>query len=108
MDITTVAPHLELLDLPPELDAAMKSGRCTSPKTLHELNKLHLSQPEDARALLAGDGNITRAAVAVARASVVAKRKAPNATRYDSRSAGRPTCQTRWSPLPEGAGGSRA
>jgi ParB family chromosome partitioning protein len=77
MDITTVAHHLELLDLPPELDAAMKSGRCTSPKTLHELNKLHLSQPEDARALLAGDGDITRAAVAVARASGVAKRKAP-------------------------------
>lgn len=71
MDITTVAHHLALLDLPPELDAAMKSGRCTSPKTLHELNKLHQSQPDEVKALLAGVADITRAAVAAARASVV-------------------------------------
>jgi ParB family chromosome partitioning protein len=75
MDITTVAHHLALLDLPPELDAAMKSGRCTSPKTLHELNRLHQTRPEEARALLAGDGDITRAAVATARASGVTYRR---------------------------------
>ena len=33
MDPTTVAHHLALLDLPPELDDALKSGRCTSPRT---------------------------------------------------------------------------
>jgi ParB family chromosome partitioning protein len=75
MDITTVAHHLALLDLPPELDAAMKAGRCTSPKTLHELNKLRETQPEVAKALLAGDAEITRAAVAAARASTVAQHR---------------------------------
>jgi ParB family transcriptional regulator, chromosome partitioning protein len=74
MDVTTVAHHLALLDLPPELDAAMKSGRCTSPKTLHELNRLHQARPEEAKALLAGDADITRAAVAAARALGVTER----------------------------------
>ena len=74
MDITTVAHHLALLELPPELDAALKSGRCTSPKTLHELNKLHQTRPEQAKALLANDGDITRAAVAAARAVIDTKR----------------------------------
>jgi ParB family transcriptional regulator, chromosome partitioning protein len=74
MDVTTVAHHLALLDLPPELDAAMKSGRCMSPKTLHELNRLHQTQPEEAKMLLAGDAEITRAAVAAARSSSVAGR----------------------------------
>ena len=37
MNLTTVAHHLSLLDLPPALDDALKSGRCTSPRTLHEL-----------------------------------------------------------------------
>jgi ParB family transcriptional regulator, chromosome partitioning protein len=75
MDFTTVAHHLALLDLPPDLDAAMKSGRCTSPKTLHELSKLRKARPEEAKALLAGDADITRAAVAAARTSVVAKHR---------------------------------
>jgi ParB family chromosome partitioning protein len=50
MDPTTVAHHLALLDLPPELDEALKSGRCTSPRTLYELSKLHQAQPEQVRA----------------------------------------------------------
>jgi ParB family chromosome partitioning protein len=75
MDITTVAHHLALLDLPPELDAALQSGRCTSPKTLHELNRLHQTRPDEAKALLAGEGDITRAAVAAARASGRAERR---------------------------------
>jgi ParB family transcriptional regulator, chromosome partitioning protein len=74
MDLTTVAHHLALLDLPPELDAALKSGRCTSPKTLHELTRLQQTQPEEARALLAGNAEITRAAVHAARKSKVAGR----------------------------------
>jgi ParB family chromosome partitioning protein len=71
MDLTTVAHHLALLDLPAALDDALKSGRCTSPKTLHELSKLHQARPEIAKALLAGEGDITRAAVVAARASTV-------------------------------------
>jgi ParB family transcriptional regulator, chromosome partitioning protein len=68
MDLTTVAHHLALLDLPSELNDALKSGRCTAPRTLYELSKLHEEQPERAKALIAGGTEITRAAVAAARA----------------------------------------
>lgn len=63
MNLTTVAHHLALLDLPPELDEALKSGRCTSPRTLHELGKLRDERPEQARALIDGKAEITRAKV---------------------------------------------
>ena len=63
MDLTSVAHHLALLELPPELNEAMQAGRCTSPRTLYELNRLHREEPERVRALLAGDGEITRSAV---------------------------------------------
>lgn len=46
MNLTTVAHHLSLLELPPELDETLKSGRCTSPRTLHELSKLHDERPD--------------------------------------------------------------
>ena len=55
MNLTTVAHHLALLDLPSELDKALKSGRCTSSRTLHELSQLHVQQPEQVRALIAGE-----------------------------------------------------
>lgn len=67
IDQTTIAHHLALLELPPELHKAMQAGRCTSPRTLYELNKLHREEPERARALLAGDGEITRSSVNAAR-----------------------------------------
>ena len=67
IDQTTIAHHLALLELPPELNEAMQAGRCTSPRTLYELNKLHRDEPERARALLAGDGEITRSNVNAAR-----------------------------------------
>lgn len=34
IDLTTVAHHLALLELPPPLETALKSGRCVSPRTL--------------------------------------------------------------------------
>jgi ParB family transcriptional regulator, chromosome partitioning protein len=37
MDLTSVAHYLALLELPPELNEAMQSGCCTSPRTLYEL-----------------------------------------------------------------------
>ena len=37
MNLTAVAHHVALLDLPPELDQALKEGRCTSPRTLHDI-----------------------------------------------------------------------
>jgi ParB family transcriptional regulator, chromosome partitioning protein len=64
IDQTTLAYHLTLLALPPELDAAMKAGRCSSPRTLYELSKLHDSQPERVASLVASGEPITRDAVA--------------------------------------------
>jgi ParB family chromosome partitioning protein len=64
MDLSTVAHHLALLSLPPVLDQALRSGRCESPRTLHELSRLHDEQPEQVAALVAGTKPITREAVA--------------------------------------------
>jgi ParB family chromosome partitioning protein len=63
MNLTTVAHHLSLLDLPQVLDEALASGRCTSPRTLHALSKLHETKPDKVRALVDSDAQITRAAV---------------------------------------------
>lgn len=68
-----------MLQLPPEVEAAMKAGRCTAPRTLHELSKLHREAPDRAQALLAGDGDITRAALKEVRdgAQVSQRRRTP-------------------------------
>ncbi len=68
MNPTTVAHHLAVLDLPPELEQALKAGRCTSPRTLHELSKLSHEEPERVRALVAGEAGITRTTVSAMRA----------------------------------------
>lgn len=88
MDLTTVAHHLALLSLPPVLDQALRSGRCESPRTLHELSRLHEEQPEQVAALVAGSEPITREAVASLRdaARVVtpaADKPAPTSPRPD-------------------------
>ena len=67
MNLTSVAHHLALLDLPPELDDAMKSGRVTSPRTLHELCNLHAEQPEQVRTLLSSGAEVTRSRVSALR-----------------------------------------
>ena len=69
MNLTAVAHHLSLLDLPPVLDDALKSGRCTSPRTLHELSKLHADRPDQVHALLASEAEITRASVSAIRSA---------------------------------------
>ncbi len=71
MDLTSVAHHLALLELPAELSDAMLAGRCTSPRTLYELAKMHRDEPDQARALLDGDGEITRGAANAVRAKAV-------------------------------------
>jgi ParB family chromosome partitioning protein len=68
IDQTTVAHHLALLTLPPELNEAFRSGRCTSPKTLYELVKLHDKRPEQVKAIVAREGEITRSKVAALKA----------------------------------------
>ena len=69
MNLTTVAHHLALLELPSELDEALKSGRCTSPRTLHELSKLHNDSPKQVQELLASGSDITRTSVSALRAA---------------------------------------
>jgi len=69
MNLTAVAHHLSLLELPPVLDDALRSGRCTSPRTLHELSKLHADRPDQVHALLASEAEITRTAVSAMRAA---------------------------------------
>ena len=81
MDLTTVTHHLTLLELPPEVEAAMQSGRCTSPRTLHELSKLHRDAPKQLRTLLDGDGDITRAALKAARTEPEATKRRTKAAR---------------------------
>ena len=68
MNLTTVAHHLSLLELPPALDDALQSGRCISPRTLHELSKLHADNPQQVQNLLASGSEITRTAVSALRA----------------------------------------
>jgi ParB family chromosome partitioning protein len=69
MNLTAVAHHLSLLELPPVLDDALKAGRCTSPRTLHELSKLHADNPNQVQALLDGGAEITRATVSAIRSA---------------------------------------
>ncbi len=69
MNLTTVAHHLSLLKLPAVLDDALKSGRCTSPRTLHELSRLHAYSPGQVQALLANGAEITRATVSAIRSA---------------------------------------
>ena len=63
----SVAHHLSLLSLPPVLEVALTSGRCTSPRTLHELSKLHDEDPGRVADLVASDQPITCEVVAAAR-----------------------------------------
>ena len=69
MNLTTVAHHLSLLDLPPVLEHALATGRCTSPRTLHELSQMHDAEPDMVRALIDGHAAITRAAVTAMKAA---------------------------------------
>lgn len=70
VNLTTIAHHVSLLDLPPVLDDALKAGRCTSPRTLHELSRLHDRLPKHVQELLDGSAAITRGAVRTLRARV--------------------------------------
>jgi ParB family transcriptional regulator, chromosome partitioning protein len=81
IDQTTIAHHLALLELPPELNEAMQAGRCSSPRTLYELNKLHREEPDRLRALLAGEGDITHSDVHAARTEAVSTAHAPTQRR---------------------------
>jgi ParB family transcriptional regulator, chromosome partitioning protein len=83
MNLTAVAHHPSLLDLPAALDQALKTGRCTPPRTLHELSKLHEVEPDKVRALGASDAEITRAAVAAIKDESTALSAKPKAGRQD-------------------------
>lgn len=81
MNPTTVAHHMSLLHLPPALDQALKTGRCTSPRTLHELSQLHDVAPGQVQALVDGEAAITRAAVAELKADSAAHEAKSKAAR---------------------------
>ncbi len=83
MNLTAVAHHLSLLDLPPALDDALKSGRCTSPRTLHELRTLHADSPGQVQALLASGVEITRASVSAIRSAADEALTLPTASSPD-------------------------
>ena len=72
MGLTTVPHRLALLDLPPVLEEAMQSGRCSSPRMLHELSKVHGDQPQRVAELLAGTDPVTPDATAAIRNDVFA------------------------------------
>lgn len=83
MNLATVAHHLSLLELPPELDEALKPGRCTSPRTRHELGKLHADKPEQVQRLLDSGAEITRTVVSALRAAPdagAASKEAPSSS----------------------------
>lgn len=79
MNLTTLAHHLSLLDLPTVLEQALKAGRCTSPRTLHELSKLHEIAPDRVRILVAGDAEITRQVVSELKGNPTAPTPPPKA-----------------------------
>jgi ParB family chromosome partitioning protein len=56
--------------LPLKLDDALKAGRCTSPRTLHELSRLHDRHPARVEELLDGSVPVTRDAVRTLRSRV--------------------------------------
>lgn len=81
VDLTSVAHHLALLSLPPELDQALRSGRCTSPRTLYELARLHKTDPDQVKAIVTGEAEITRRAVASLKKPVRSPRGGPRTSR---------------------------
>jgi len=87
IDQTTVAHHLALLTLPPELDQALRSGRCTSPRTLYELARLHQTQPERVKSIVGRDGEITRRRVASLKKASPPPRAAPRSRAGSARPA---------------------
>jgi ParB family transcriptional regulator, chromosome partitioning protein len=82
MDLTSVAHHLALLELPPVLDDAMKSGRCTSPRALYELRKLHAAQPEVVAAAVAGPEPLTRSAINALKTDTASEINTPRAAAH--------------------------
>jgi ParB family chromosome partitioning protein len=82
VDLTSVAHHLALLELPPVLDDAMKSGRCTSPRALYELRKLHATQPEAVVAAVAGPEPLTRSAINALKTDTASEFNAPRAAAH--------------------------
>jgi len=87
IDLTSVAHHLALLSLPPELEEALRSGRCTSPRTLYELAQLQKTMPEQVKAIVGREGEITRSAVALLRKA----RRSPRAAKRKAATSRRPT-----------------
>ena len=60
---STISKHLALVNMPPEIEAVYESGRNTSPETIFELRTLFTRYPDQTRAWLARDIEVSRRSV---------------------------------------------
>lgn len=60
---TAVSKHLALINAPAEIEAVYRSGRNTSPETIFELRSLFTRFPDETRAWLAKDVEVSRRSV---------------------------------------------
>ncbi len=68
---TAVTKYLALINPPAEIEAVYSSGRNTSPDTLFDLRALYTQFPEDTKAWLATDAEISRRSVAELRHKLI-------------------------------------
>lgn len=60
---TQIPKHMALIDAPAEVEAVYRSGRSTSPETIFELRSVYSQFPEETRAWLAEDADVSRRSV---------------------------------------------
>lgn len=68
-----VSKHLILVEGPEEIEALYSSGKCKSPETLYEVSGLISKWPDETRAWLADDADVTRASVEALKRHLAAK-----------------------------------
>jgi ParB family chromosome partitioning protein len=60
---TQIPKHMALIDAPAEVEAVYRSGRSTSPETIFELRSVYSQFPEETKAWLAEDTDVSRRSV---------------------------------------------
>lgn len=79
MSRSAIVKFSALIDPPAEIEAVYTSGRSTSPDTLYELRMLYKLFPEQTRAWLAEDHDVSRRSVDDLRRSLAGQESAPDA-----------------------------
>lgn len=67
---SAVTKYLALINAPPEIEAVYQSGRTTSPETIYELRALMKRHPQETKAWLAEDVEVSRRSVEALRRSL--------------------------------------